>query len=55
MSYVAIRLPLLAMLGALMFFAAAVALTLLARIRTDLRGLHCELVRAREARREGAR
>jgi hypothetical protein len=53
MSYLAtIRLLLLlATLGAVMLILAGVVLTLLDRIRTDLRGVRCELLRARLAAR----
>lgn len=52
MSYLAIRVPLLALAAALILFMGAMVLTLLGRIRADLRGLRCELLRARLARRE---
>jgi hypothetical protein len=53
MSYLAtIRLLLLlATLAAVMLVLAGVVLTLLDRIRADLRGVRCELLRARLARR----
>src|ERR1022692_1199900 len=53
MSYLAtIRLLLLlATLGAVMLILAGVVLTLLDRIKTDLRGVRCELLRARLAGR----
>jgi hypothetical protein len=50
----AIQFPLLALAAALILFVGAMVLTLLDRIRTDLRGVRCELLRARLARREGA-
>ena len=53
MSYLAtIRLLLLlATLAAVMLILAGVVLTLLDRIRTDLRGVRCELLRGRLAAR----
>ena len=51
MTHLAIQFPLLALAAALILFAGATVLTLLGRIRDELRGVRCELLRARLAAR----